>query len=111
VLVGGSGSDRFFFSTALGKTNVDVVTDFTHDVDLIQLENAIFKGIGSGLSASEFYARAGITAAHDSSDRIVYDTSSGKLYCDVDGRGGTAAVHFATLTSKPVLDYADFVIV
>jgi serralysin len=111
ILKGGSGSDRFVFNTTLGADNVDLVKDFRHDVDRIELENQIYKGIGSSLSRSEFYARDGITKAHDSSDRIVYDTASGNLYCDVDGKGGTDAVHFATLTTKPTLDYADFAIV
>ena len=58
-----------------------------------------------------FYARAGATGAHDVSDRIVYDTRSGKLYYDDDGRGGHAAVHFATLSNRSALDHGDFDIV
>lgn len=111
TLTGGSGSDQFIFDTALSASSVDTITDFRHDIDRICLDDAVFKSIGSSLSSSQFYAKAGITAAHDSSDRIVYDTASGKLYCDVDGRGGAAAVQFATLTTRPVLDSGDFAIV
>jgi len=99
------------FNTALSADNVDRLKDFRHDADRILLENKIFAGIGSSLSSREFYAAAGITDAHDRSDRIVYDTASGNLYCDVDGRGGQAAVHFATLTTRPTLDHGDFAIV
>ena len=111
TLKGGSGSDRFVFNTALSADNIDRLKDFRHDADRILLENKIFAGIGSSLSSREFYAAAGITDAHDRSDRIVYDTASGNLYCDVDGRGGQAAVHFATLTTRPTLDHGDFAIV
>jgi serralysin len=111
ILKGGSGSDRFVFNTTLGAGNIDRVKDFRHDADRICLDDKIFAGIGSSLSSGEFYASAGITVAHDSTDRIVYDTASGNLYCDVDGLGGTAAVHFATLTTRPTLDHGDFAIV
>ena len=111
VVASSSGSDQFIFDRGPSTSSVDTITDFRHDVDRICLNDAAFKSIGSSLSSSEFYARAGVSAAHDSSDRIVYDTASGKLYCDVDGRGGAAAVQFATLASRPVLDAGDFAIV
>jgi serralysin len=111
ILKGGSGNDRFVFNTTLAADNVDLVKDFRHDTDRIYLENKIFEGIGSSLSRSEFYSGAGLIQAHDASDRIVYDTASGNLYCDIDGQDGTAAILFATLTTKPTLDYGDFAIV
>ena len=37
---------------------------------------------GTALSAEQFHSGAGATAAHDASDRIVYDTASGALYYD-----------------------------
>ena len=111
---GGSGADKFVFKAALSaSSNVDVITDFAHNSDLLQLDDAFFKAIGSSLSTSEFYAKAGATKASDSSDRIVYDTKTGKLYYDADGSkaGGVAAIHFATLSTKPTLDAGDFSIV
>jgi serralysin len=111
VLKGGSGNDRFVFNTLLTPDNVDRIKDFRHDGDRINLEDKIFIGISSSLSGREFYSAAGATEAHDRSDRIVYDTETGNLYCDVDGRGGIAAVQFATLTTRPTLDHGDFAIV
>ena len=43
--------------------------------------------------------------------RIVYNTTNGALFFDVDGNGATAAVQFATLTGAPALTAADFEII
>ncbi len=51
------------------------------------------------------------TGAHDATDRIVYNRSTGALLYDADGVGGTAAVRFATLAPKLVLTAADFLVV
>ncbi len=111
-LTGKAGADQFVFSTKLGPSNVDVITDFKPvQGDTIGLDRDIFKKIGAALEAKEFWADKGATKAHDRNDRIIYDTKSGKLYYDDDGKGGHAAVHFATLSGKPVLDVGDFAIV
>ena len=114
-LDGGSGADKFLFNATLSaSTNVDTIVSFTHDSDIIQLEDAIFKAIGSSLSSAEFYAATGATKGHDADDRIIYAKSTGRLYYDADGTksGGLAAIHFATLTNKPsTLDHGDFAIV
>jgi VCBS repeat-containing protein len=113
ALTGGDGKDKFVFNTALSSANVDTIDDFKHDADLIQLDDAIFTKIGSKLESAEFYAAKGAVKAHDKSDRIIYDTKTGKLYFDADGskKGGVDAVHFATLTKHPLLDHGDFAIV
>jgi Ca2+-binding RTX toxin-like protein len=111
VLHGNSGYDKFVFNASLGSPNVDTIKDFVHDDDLIQLDDKIFTKIGPSLSAGEFYAKAGATQAHDKSDRIIYDTKTGKLYSDDDGKGGHAPVLFAILTGRPAIDHGDFAIV
>ena len=112
-LIGGEDSDVFVFNVKLGKTNVDTIKDYVHDVDLIALDDKFFAGIGPVLNKKEFYAAEGATKAHDKSDRIVYDTKTGKLYFDDDGNksGGHTPVHFATLSTKPMIDHGDFMIV
>ncbi|MBN9345554.1 MAG: VCBS domain-containing protein [Devosia sp.] len=111
-LYGGAGSDAFVFNTRLVATNVDTIRDFTHDVDLLMLDDKYFKKIGAVLDVGEFYAKAGATKAHDRDDRIIYNTKNGKLYFDQDGsKGGHDAIHFATLSTKPLLDAGDFLIV
>jgi VCBS repeat-containing protein len=111
-LTGGAGRDLFVFTTALGKTtNVDGITDFSHVYDTIQLENAIFKGMGSGhLNSAYFFAG---TKAHDPNDHIIYNNATGALYYDSDGTGPHAQVPFATITnhSHAGLAYNDFVLI
>lgn len=112
-LTGGDKADTFVFDAKLGKSNVDTITDFEHGTDIIALDDAIFAAIGTKLEKSEFYAKAGVTKAHDASDRIIYNTESGKLFYDDDGNkaGGHAPILFATLASHPALDHRDFAIV
>jgi Ca2+-binding RTX toxin-like protein len=109
ALTGGPGSDVFRFSTALGTSNVDTVTDFQINLDEIQLENAIFVALGASLTASEFVANA-TGAAKNGSQHILYDTTDGRLFFDADGNGGQARVHFATLTAGLALDHLDFLV-
>lgn len=39
---------------------------------------------------------------------FLYDTDDGRLLFDVDGQGGAAPVHFATLVGAPNLNVSDF---
>ncbi|MFC7053163.1 M10 family metallopeptidase [Hansschlegelia quercus] len=109
-LAGGAGHDTFAFTTALGAKNVDIITDFNAVDDTIRLENAVFAGLSTGaLGKSAFYAG---TAAHDSSDRIIYNATSGGLFFDRDGTGATyTAVQFATLENHATTTAADFIVV
>jgi hypothetical protein len=63
------------------------------------------------LSDAKFYAAPGATAAHDKSDRVVYDETTGRLYFDDDGPGGHVALLVATLASHASLSADDFIIV
>ncbi|MEI6644182.1 MAG: hypothetical protein WCL10_19360 [Novosphingobium sp.] len=116
VLTGGTGRDFFVFDTAASSANVDKITDFNGDEnDKIQFSSAVFKGFNhlGALSVDEFYAADGAKAAHDASDRVIYDTLSGKLYYDADGLGGAAATLVAVLgtSNHPVLIYTDLQII
>lgn len=112
TLKGGAGADRFVFDSKLDKlTNVDHIVDFKPGTDKIALDLDIFTRLsGSVLAEAAFYAKA---SAHDASDRILYDKSSGKLFYDADGNkpGGVAPVLFAILDNEPTLKYSDFIIV
>jgi hypothetical protein len=109
-LTGGAGKDTFVFSTALGASNVDVITDFKAVDDTMNLDDAVFTGLAKGqLAASAFYVGA---AAHDADDRIIYNAATGSLLFDRDGTGTKyAAVQFATLENHAALTNADFTIV
>ncbi|MEO7221178.1 MAG: M10 family metallopeptidase C-terminal domain-containing protein, partial [Devosia sp.] len=111
LLTGASGKDKFVFSTALAKSNVDTVTDFKHGQDKIVLDDAIFAAIGGKLDKAEFYAKANAKVAHDADDRVIYDAKSGKLYYDADGAGAAAAMLFATIGNHAAVTHGDFAIV
>ena len=108
-LWGLGGNDTFFFSTALGPTNVDRIYDFDPIADTIRLDDAIFGGLSLGSLSLGAFALGPIAAQAD--DRIIYDPTSGKLYFDADGIGGMAQVHFATLNAGLSLTAADFFVV
>jgi Ca2+-binding RTX toxin-like protein len=113
-LDGGDGKDKFVFNVALSATtNVDRIEIFVHDIDLLQLDDAVFKGIGQKLDPGEFRAGAGAVKANDANDRIIYDTNTGELRFDADGNkaGGKAAVLFAIIENHATLDAGDFAIV
>ena len=116
TLTGGAGSDYFVFNTAPNAaTNKDTVTDFATGVDKLLFSKAVFTGLGSivtGLSAAQFWSGAGVAAAHDATDRIIYNTTTGALYYDADGAGGVAAVQVALLgtVTHPALAFTDITI-
>src|SRR5436190_14349993 len=74
-----------------GAANADIVSTFSSDWDKIQLDrnttpqNAAETRISS--ADARFFAAAGLTSGHDADDRIVYDTSTGRLFYDADGSG------------------------
>jgi Ca2+-binding RTX toxin-like protein len=111
TLTGGTGADSFVFDTAANSAaNRDVVTDFVHGQDKFLLENAVFAKLGAPgtLNAGAFHVG---TAAHDNTDRIVYNKATGVLSYDADGDGTLPAVQFAVLSNKAVLTASDFVVV
>jgi Ca2+-binding RTX toxin-like protein len=115
VLVGGAGKDNFYFDTALSAdTNRDRIEDFVVADDTIRLQDAVFSALPTGLLAADaFWSASAASGAHDTSDRVIYNTTTGALYYDADGSGTAAtAVQFATLTGSPdFVTNADFVVI
>ena len=108
TLTGGAGRDIFVFSESPGAANADTIAGgFVSGFDEIQLDSAFHPGIGpSGAFApsdARFWAAAGATAGHDATDRVVYDTATGRLYFDADGSGAGAAQLIAVLTGAPTV--------
>src|SRR5262249_34881263 len=95
---------------------VDTITDFqgagAGPGDSIALSLGTFGDIGAvgSFDPTSFVSGAGAVAA-DANDHIVYDTTTGFLYYDVDGNGSDAAIHFATVTGAPALTADDFSVV
>lgn len=108
TLTGGAGNDRFVFDSFLAAYNVATITDFTAGGDSIALSLGIFARAGTApgtLAARAFFVGA---AAHDASDRIIYDSATGNLMYDSDGTGGNAAVTFARVGPNLHLTNGDF---
>ncbi|MBL8597210.1 MAG: hypothetical protein JNL14_05680, partial [Devosia sp.] len=111
TLTGGSGRDFFLFDTAPRSRDRDTITDFKPRQDVILLDDAVFPALSPGvLPRAMFYANQ-TGRAHDSSDRLIYEKDTGKLYYDADGTGAAARVLLATLDSRLSLTHADFLIV
>lgn len=112
TLSGNAGADSFHFTSALG-TGADRITDFEAGVDVLHLSRTVFAGIGTRgnpMSADRFVTSVAGMPALDANDRIIYESSTGRLYYDSDGSGANAAVLFARLTSLPALTAADILV-
>jgi Ca2+-binding RTX toxin-like protein len=110
-LIGGLGNDTFVFSTALGVSTIDTITDFSVVADTIRLSHGIFNTIvGTGaLSTAQFSANAG-GIARDASDRIIYETDTGKMFFDSNGNAAGGSIQFAVLSTNLALTNQDFFI-
>lgn len=117
TLTGGNGDDTFSFTTALNaSSNRDVITDFVSGTDKLSCSKLVFKGFSSTattITSSQFRSGAGITTATTTSDRFLYDSSTGLLRFDDDGsRSASKPITVALLgtSSHPVLAFTDFVL-
>ncbi|NGN43480.1 calcium-binding protein [Mesorhizobium sp. CGMCC 1.15528] len=109
TLVGGAGNDTFVFNKPLGSTNIDKINDYNPAQDTIQLDTKYFAGLVTGwLAAGAFHTGTG---AHDATDRIIYNATTGDLLFDKDGLGGVAAMKFATLSPGLAMTANDFFVV
>jgi Ca2+-binding RTX toxin-like protein len=108
VLTGEAGADRFTFSSS--SERLDTITDFVAVDDTIVVSAS---GFGGGLAAGSLAASQFVlgTAAADSSDRFIYNRSTGGLFFDRDGTGSIAALQIATLSTKPALTNVDILVI
>ncbi|NGN43474.1 calcium-binding protein [Mesorhizobium sp. CGMCC 1.15528] len=108
-LVGGEGKDSFVFNTVLGPNNVDTITDYNVADDTIQLNKGIFTGLTVGwLTPAAFHVG---NAAHDATDRIIYNSTNGDLLFDRDGTGSAGAIKFASISAGLAVTANDFFVV
>jgi VCBS repeat-containing protein len=115
TLNGGADADIFVFNIAANNSsNHDTIQDFeANGVDLIHLDNAVFTQLTATgtLSSANFASNAGGTAT-DGNDYIMFDTTTGNLYYDPDGNGGTARLLIATLAvTAGTIDPTDILII
>jgi Ca2+-binding RTX toxin-like protein len=108
TLTGFGGKDVFVFNTALGAGSVDKITDFSVTEDKIQIDHTVFKGLQPGaLPTGTFHIGS---AAHTSSQHIIYNSSTGALSFDSDGAGGAHQIQFAVLSPHLSLTASSFVV-
>ena len=93
TLTGGAGADTFLFSTKLGPTNVDTITDFASGVDKIQLSKSVFSKFKAGAVAEANFVSG--AKALDSNDYLIFNGS--QLLYDADGSGKGVAVVVANI--------------
>lgn len=108
VLTGGEGRDTFLFNAAPTAANVDRITDFSVADDTIYVDDAIFTGLATGILASAAFSANISGYARDVSDRLIYESDTGKLFFDRDGTGAAARQQIATLDHDLHLTAADF---
>lgn len=108
-LVGGAGGDTFAFTTALGASNVDTIADLVSGTDRIELKQSIFSALDPGALAAAAFVQA--AAATNAQQHIIYNSTTGVVSYDADGKGGSAAIAFARLTPGQALAASDFVVV
>lgn len=111
-LTGGQGADTFVLQTR--TVDRDVIADFTHDSDLIRLDQSRFGALDGAIAfADRFLANAtGAVADGGTLDtRIIYNTTTGQFYFDANGTAAGRTTLIATLTGAPDLDAFDFLIV
>jgi Ca2+-binding RTX toxin-like protein len=114
TLAGNQGGDTFVFAH-YGDAHADQL-DFTSGGDKIALDATAFTAIGAPGNFSSgdarFFAGAGASSGQDASDRVIFDTNTGKLYYDPDGSGAAAGQLFATTNSFYGVPVAtDFVVI
>lgn len=117
TLTGGSGTDFYQFTTTLGPTNVDTITNMVltgTSIDTIRLDDAIFVGLATGaLPAANFTSNATGTAS-GILPQVVYDNAgagAGDLFWAPSGTAGSLTL-FATLSNAPTgLSASSFVVI
>ncbi len=105
TLTGGAGADEFHFAAPAGAADADVLTDFTSGSDKIVLYGYSYHEAASGNSETSGSMRA--NASLRRIDRVIYDSSSGRLYYDPDGAGAASPLLMATLQGAPTLSATD----
>lgn len=103
-LIGGGGNDTFIFRS-FAPDDSDIVKDFKHRVDSIELDASIFTALNAGhLRNAQFVVG---TKALDDNDYVIYDKSTGELYYDDDGNGAHKKHLIATFLDEPDITASD----
>ncbi|BDI15284.1 hypothetical protein ANSO36C_10860 [Nostoc cf. commune SO-36] len=108
-LYGGSGSDTFVFSSF--NEGLDTIYGFKTTNEVIQVSSA---GFGGGFSAGVLLANQFTlgTSATTSTERFIYNSTTGALFFDQDGSASAfTQVQFGLVTAGLSLNNSNFVVV
>ena len=108
TVTGDVGADRFIRKYT--TTGIDTITDFQVGEDLLYFSASGFGGDLVGRSVLDESQFSLGTAATRSSDRFIYDGTTGALFFDVDGTGDSAQVQIANLSPSLALTNSDIYI-
>jgi hypothetical protein len=107
-------TDRLVFISSttaiklMATNNIKHIRDFDIGTDKFGLSPALFPEIGGNLSNGEFLVGK---QAHDRNDHLIYNADNGRLFYDVDGKGGDAKELIAVLHKHLDLHASDFLVV
>ncbi len=119
ILEGDNGSDIFEFNATNSNT---AIFDFEPEVDALNIiisdkMNGLSSKLSTGyldngeqyfyLTENQIYAKPGAKKAKDYDDLIVYNTKTGVVFFDSDGKGGSVPVKIVQLIGSPDLDAED----
>jgi Ca2+-binding RTX toxin-like protein len=107
-LTGGTGADVFLFDGPTG-TSADRVRDFVSGVDDLAVRGSDY-GLAAGALPDASYFALSAAAADVGHGRFLYNTTTGALAWDADGRAATANATIATLNPGQLLAASDFLI-
>jgi Ca2+-binding RTX toxin-like protein len=105
ILTGGAGADRFFRWRSI--TGIDTITDFKVGEDTLRVSASGFGGglvKGAAIAADQFTLGSD---ASDSSDRFIYEQSTGALFFDADGPGSSEQIQIAQLSTGLAMTNTD----
>jgi serralysin len=106
---GSGGSHAFVISALLGDANAPPhLTDFNPATDTVLLSHQAFAELAQGLLPPDaFFAGP---AAHDATDRIIYNSATGALSYDGDGNGPGGAMVLALAQPGLAVHAGNFVV-
>jgi Ca2+-binding RTX toxin-like protein len=111
-LYGGNSADTFVIDTTLGTaTNMDTIMDFSVPNDTIELENAIMTLLTATGTLNAALFKDLDTGVQDADDVILYTSSNGGIFYDINGLGTGGRSQIADVANGLILTAADFVVI
>ncbi|GAB1542225.1 hypothetical protein NUACC21_48990 [Scytonema sp. NUACC21] len=109
LFTGNAGADIFVLNNS--NQGVDSIIDFSSIDDTLHVSAAGFGGgltAGAAITASQILIGSGAVTATSSSQRFIYNTSTGALFFDGDGnQTAFVTLQIATLSNKPTIGASD----